>query len=88
MHDDVEVLPLTPTLGAEITGIDIRHMNRPQFEALHRYWPEFSCRFKWSPTSVVLWDNRSTMHYAVNDYDGYRRCMYRTTIRGTPPLPA
>ncbi len=46
MHDDVEVLPLTPTLGAEITGIDIRHMNRPRFGALHRYWPEFSGRFQ------------------------------------------
>ena len=50
--------------------------------------PEFSCRRKWSPGSAVLWDNRSTMHYAVNDYDDYRRCMYRTNIRGTPPLPA
>ena len=45
MHDDVEVLPLTPTLGAEITGIDIRHMNRPQFEALHRYWLEYKVLF-------------------------------------------
>lgn len=50
--------------------------------------PEFGCRFKWTPGSLVLWDNRSTMHYAVNDYDGYRRCLYRTTIRGQPPLPA
>jgi alpha-ketoglutarate-dependent taurine dioxygenase len=45
MHDDVEVLPLTPTLGAEITGIDIRLMNRPQFEALHRYWLEYKVFF-------------------------------------------
>ncbi len=50
--------------------------------------PEFGCRFRWSPGSLALWDNRSTMHYAVNDYDGYRRCLYRTTIEGAAPLPA
>lgn len=50
--------------------------------------PEFSCRFKWSAGCITLWDNRNTMHYAVNDYDGYRRCLYRTTIRGEAPLPA
>ncbi len=50
--------------------------------------PEFSCRFRWTPNTLVIWDNRSTMHYAVNDYDGYRRLMYRTTISGEPPLPA
>lgn len=47
--------------------------------------PEFGCRFQWSPGSIALWDNRNTMHYAVNDYDGYRRCLYRTTISGEPP---
>jgi len=50
--------------------------------------PEFSCRFRWTPGSIAIWDNRNTMHYAVNDYDGYRRCLYRTTIGGDTPLPA
>ncbi|TNF86230.1 MAG: TauD/TfdA family dioxygenase [Gammaproteobacteria bacterium] len=50
--------------------------------------PEFSCRFNWSAGSLALWDNRNTLHYAVNDYDGYRRCLYRTTIRGEAPLKA
>ncbi len=55
---------------------------------VERVYPEFSCRFKWTPGSVVMWDNRSTLHYAVNDYDGERRCLYRTTIAGATPLPA
>jgi hypothetical protein len=26
------------------------------------------------------------MHLAINDYDGYRRLLYRTTTAGEPPL--
>ena len=54
----------------------------------HCLRPEFGCRFRWSAGSLAIWDNRSTLHYAVNDYDGYRRSLYRTTIRGQAPLPA
>lgn len=50
--------------------------------------PEFSCRFSWRAGSVAIWDNRNTLHYAVNDYDGYRRCLYRTTITGHKPQAA
>ena len=50
--------------------------------------PEFCCRYKWRADSLAIWDNRSTIHYAVNDYDGYRRCLYRTAIAGGTPLPA
>ncbi len=27
------------------------------------------------------------MNYSVNDYDGYRRLVYRTTTKGQAPLP-
>ncbi|MEC8563475.1 MAG: TauD/TfdA family dioxygenase, partial [Pseudomonadota bacterium] len=44
----------------------------------------FCCRWRWRAGDVAIWDNRTTLHYAVNDYDGYRRLLYRTTF-GDPP---
>ena len=46
---------------------------------------EFTCRFRWKPGSIAVWDNRYTLHLAVNDYDGQRRCMYRTSTAGEAP---
>jgi hypothetical protein len=28
---------------------------------------------------VLIWDNRFTLHYPINDFSGYRRRMIRTT---------
>ncbi|MFD1610575.1 TauD/TfdA dioxygenase family protein [Sphingomonas tabacisoli] len=46
--------------------------------------PEFQCRLQWSPGSVAIWDNRSTWHLAMNDYQGHARLMHRITISGEP----
>lgn len=44
--------------------------------------PEFQLRVKWSPNMVVIWDNRSTHHYAPHDYYPQRRSMSRITVEG------
>lgn len=43
-------------------------------------------RHRWQPGDVVVWDNRSTQHLAVNDYAGFRRELTRTTVRGETPI--
>jgi alpha-ketoglutarate-dependent taurine dioxygenase len=60
--------------------------SQPLLEYLyqHAVRPEFTCRFHWRAGSLALWDNRSTWHFAVNDYQGERRLLHRITIQGGP----
>lgn len=45
----------------------------------------FTCRLRWEPNMLVLWDNRLCLHFAMNDYDGFRREMYRSMVKGEAP---
>ncbi len=44
--------------------------------------PEYTCRIRWRPGDITIWDNRATWHKAVNDYHGHRRLMHRITVEG------
>ncbi len=48
-------------------------------------YPEYQCRFHWTPGSVAFWDNRATQHYALSDYFPKRRVMERVSIIGDRP---
>jgi taurine dioxygenase len=74
--------PVSELESAAILDLLYRHCQRP----------EFSCRYRWSERSVAFWDNRATLHYALDDYGDAVRVVHRVTLRGDrpsgPALPA
>ena len=51
----------------------------------HCQRPEFSCRHRWKAGDVAFWDNRATLHYALDDYGDEVRVATRVTLRGDVP---
>ena len=48
----------------------------------HATRAELTCRLRWAPGTLAIWDNRCLLHLAINDYDGGRRLLHRTTAAG------
>jgi len=53
----------------------------------HATHPNVTCRLRWEPDMLTIWDNAATQHFAVNDYPGERRELFRTSVQGTAPQP-
>jgi taurine dioxygenase len=78
---------VNPTFTRKIVGM------RPKESAAllsflydHIASPEFTCRFRWRPNSVAMWDNRCTQHRVVSDNLTAHRRMERVTICGDEPF--
>jgi taurine dioxygenase len=93
-HPAVIKNPLTGRAAAFLNPLYVTRLeglseaeSRPILDQVQRHAtrPEFCCRFRWSAGAVAVWDNLFTQHYAVNDYQGHRRLMFRTTFAGPTP---
>jgi taurine dioxygenase len=64
--------------------------SRPIIDYLVRFAtrPEFTCRLRWEPGTLTMWANPFVLHTAIDDYSGYRRVTYRTTVEGWAPQAA
>jgi alpha-ketoglutarate-dependent taurine dioxygenase len=93
-HPAVIKNPLTGRAAAFLNPLYVTRLeglseaeSRPILDQIQRHAtrPEFCCRFRWSEGALAVWDNLFTQHYAVNDYQGHRRLMFRTTFAGPTP---
>jgi taurine dioxygenase len=80
-----KVLFVNPQFTIAVKDMDERE-SRSLLDTLFQQalTPEYQFRLHWQPHTIAMWDNRSTQHYAVNDYYPQRRYMERVTIRGGP----
>ncbi|MEW2563769.1 TauD/TfdA dioxygenase family protein [Streptomyces griseorubiginosus] len=93
-HPVVRVHPLTGERGLSIGGFAQRIVglsageSRKLLDILQSYVtrPENLLRHRWSENQLVLFDNRITQHYAVDNYDGLPRRLHRVTIAGDVPV--
>ncbi|MFF7599540.1 TauD/TfdA dioxygenase family protein [Streptomyces mirabilis] len=93
-HPVVRVHPLTGERGLFIGGFARRIVglsvgeSRKLLDLFQSYVtrPENILRWRWSPNQLVLFDNRITQHYAVDNYDGRPRRLHRVTVAGDVPV--
>ncbi|NUQ98016.1 MAG: TauD/TfdA family dioxygenase [Streptomyces sp.] len=94
VHPVVRVHPLTGERGLFIGGFAQRIVglspgeSRKILDLLQAYVtrPENILRHRWSKNQLVLFDNRITQHYAVDNYDGLPRRLHRVTVAGDIPV--
>jgi alpha-ketoglutarate-dependent taurine dioxygenase len=79
-------LYVDPSYGIGIEGM-LPEESAPLLHFLteHLTQPAFTCRLRWEPNTLTMWDNRLCVHQAYNDYQGHRRELYRTTVSGETP---
>jgi alpha-ketoglutarate-dependent sulfate ester dioxygenase len=94
VHPVVRVHPITGEKGLFIGGFvrriqglsndDSRDILRILQSFVAR--PEHVLRWRWSLNELVLFDNRITQHYAIDNYDRLPRRLRRVTVAGDVPV--
>ena len=77
------LLYVNPSFTLNIVG----RTREESLPLLQRLWAaamreELQGRIEWRDGTVAIWDNRTTWHYAMNDYHGHAREMHRITLTG------
>ena len=93
-HPLVRVHPLTGERGLFIGGFVKRIVGLSGGESadLLRIFqsyvtrPENVLRWTWSPGQLLIFDNRITQHYAIDNYDDHPRRLNRVTVAGDVPV--
>ncbi|MGI5373294.1 TauD/TfdA dioxygenase family protein [Streptomyces sp. CA-251387] len=93
-HPVVRVHPLTGERGLFIGGFAKRIVGLSSGDSaeLLRIFqsyvtrPENIVRWTWSPNQLLIFDNRITQHYAVDNYDDHPRRLNRVTVAGDVPV--
>ena len=63
-------------------GIEGWHTAESDYLYEHAAQPQFSYRHRWRTGDVAFWDNRATLHCALDDCFGHRRIAHRITVEG------
>ncbi|MFD8391935.1 TauD/TfdA dioxygenase family protein [Streptomyces sp. NPDC059680] len=92
-HPVVRVHPLTGERGLFIGGFAKRIVGLSGSDSvdllriLQSYVtrPENILRWTWSPNQLLIFDNRITQHYGVDNYDDHPRRLNRVTVAGEVP---
>ncbi|MET0324154.1 MAG: TauD/TfdA family dioxygenase [Ilumatobacteraceae bacterium] len=71
-----------PRVGSDFK---VAEMDLLQYLLRQATIPEYQMRLRWEPDTLVIWDNRSTQHYAIQDYFPAVRRMMRATVIGDRP---
>ena len=75
------VLYVNPGFTLRLEGMT-EEESKPILDYLyaHAVRPEFTFRNRWRVDMLGIWDNRCSMHYAMNDYPGQTRVMHRMVV--------
>ena len=91
---EIAVTPLHPSLGAEISGVDLSKPVSPEDSRAYledlvarMIRPEIVYHHQWSKGDVLVIDDRATMHRAHGDYDRTQcRVLWRIIVEGDRPV--